>query len=509
MEKSRDGDNDEQPLGELQAELTAELSKPLDWRAAAEESKQHEKSNRIPASVSPLRSEHTAWPSRHGGYVRQGGPLIDQVTNSWRTEEKASAYYVSVTDEEQDLRCYGPGDEDTCPTGSRGLVRSRRFRGMIAVVLAIALFAWYGWRCYLPLRREWDDKLGFLPSSVNGTYGLARGGDFDGTAIKWLHHSLVPGGKSDPEGKRRLIFVGDIHGCKDELLHLLHKVSFNSETDHLIPTGDVISKGPDNAGVLDELIRLNAESVRGNHEDRILALAKTSSTPHLDSQTPATTSKGSSKDHKLLTHLKPHHMRYLRSMPLMLRIPALPYTSTSSPTWLSNSKHHDRITEDIIVVHAGLVPHLPLPKQDPYFVMNMRSIDHITHIPSALRQTKKGKSKPWSKVWNWYNDRLAHGRSLKNFHLYTSEEHEAEQAEVQESWVDRFWYFALGRRQPRHRQEKPEVVVYGHDSKAGLQLRRWSKGLDSGCVGGGKLTALVLDARGRTEVVQVGCRDWK
>ena len=42
-----------------------------------------------------------------------------------------------------------------------------------------------------------------------------------------------------------------------------------------------------------------------------------------------------------------------------------------------------------------------------------------------------------------------------------------------------------------------------------LQLHRWSKGLDSACVSGGQLTAMVLDAKGKTEIVQVECKDYR
>ena len=95
----------------------------------------------------------------------------------------------------------------------------------------------------------------------NGTFGIAQGGKFEHgeVRIQELRKELVPGGVGDADGKRRLVFVGDIHGCKDELLALLDKVGFNEETDHLIPTGDVISKGPDNAGVLAHNLFLVAE----------------------------------------------------------------------------------------------------------------------------------------------------------------------------------------------------------------------------------------------------------
>ena len=49
-------------------------------------------------------------------------------------------------------------------------------------------------------------------------------------------------------------------------------------------------------------------------------------------------------------------------------------------------------------------------------------------------------------------------------------------------------------------------VVFGHWSALGLLLRPDVVGLDSGCVWGGKLTAICLDNR---ELLEVDCPEYK
>ena len=49
---------------------------------------------------------------------------------------------------------------------------------------------------------------------------------------------------------RRLILVGDVHGCGDELDILLHKCHFQQGADVLIFNGDVVNKGPKSTQVI-------------------------------------------------------------------------------------------------------------------------------------------------------------------------------------------------------------------------------------------------------------------
>jgi hypothetical protein len=52
------------------------------------------------------------------------------------------------------------------------------------------------------------------------------------------------------------------------------------------------------------------------------------------------------------------------------------------------------------------------------------------------------------------------------------------------------------------------TIIYGHDAAKSLNIQKYTKGLDSGCVYGHKLSALVIDNDGEQEVVQVGCKKY-
>lgn len=89
-----------------------------------------------------------------------------------------------------------------------------------------------------------------------------------------------------------------------------------------------------------------------------------------------------------------------------------------------------------VVVHGGFVPGVPLDQQERDIVINLRS------ITAKGKPSKKLDGTPWAAVW-----------------------------------------------------AGPEHVVFGHDAVRGLQRHPHATGLDTGCVYGKQLTALVLPDR--------------
>ncbi|KAJ5678813.1 Ser/Thr protein phosphatase family protein [Penicillium macrosclerotiorum] len=203
---------------------------------------------------------------------------------------------------------------------------------------------------------------------------------------------------SNGPAEGRLVIIGDVHGMRKSLEALLDKVDFDQRKgDHLILAGDLVSKGPDSPGVVDLAIKLGASAVRGNHDNAVLhAAAEINATkdsllspggstggpaelecPKVDlpgdtvqsaetQDKNASTTPGKNKRHSPATYhtasaLSTRQLDWLAALPLILRI-KLPEGLTSS------------LGDTVVVVHAGLVPNIPLEEQDPHAVMHMRSL---------------------------------------------------------------------------------------------------------------------------------------
>lgn len=78
----------------------------------------------------------------------------------------------------------------------------------------------------------------------------------------------------------RTIFIGDVHGCIDELTELLQIVRFGTPgKDRIIFVGDLVDKGLDSLKVLRDVQRIlrtfpGSVVVSGNHEEKASRMAK-------------------------------------------------------------------------------------------------------------------------------------------------------------------------------------------------------------------------------------------
>ncbi|KAH8177181.1 calcineurin-like phosphoesterase domain-containing protein [Sarocladium implicatum] len=312
----------------------------------------------------------------------------------------------------------------------------------------------------------------------------------------------------------RLIMIGDVHGMRHELEQLLQAVNFTSDHgDRLIFAGDLVNKGPDSAGVVQLAMDLNATSVRGNHEDKVLRtwagaeVAKTLAAGK--GMTPddalleyeASLSEGFKEALATARSMTPEQLRWSADLPLSLRLGEIPGMG------------------EVVVVHAGLAPGLQVQAQVPWAMYNVRTLLYPNEdgeipdpdlaeafeIDTLARLQDQRPGREWSDedVADAMNDMFLRHHAADGSAVPISENDGR-------WWVDG-WTEA--------EQAKPEAerltLVYGHDSKRGLQLHQYSKGLDTRCVNGVELTAMVLtpveaEAGGITlsqEIVSVPCPD--
>ncbi|PTL83430.1 metallophosphoesterase [Vitiosangium sp. GDMCC 1.1324] len=160
----------------------------------------------------------------------------------------------------------------------------------------------------------------------------------------------------------RTLFIGDVHGCAEELDALLRECGYR-QGDRVVLVGDLVAKGPDSAGVVRRAREQGMLAVRGNHDEHVLRW-------HAGKMPEG---KKLKPEHKqVLKTLEDEDWAYLESRPLHLHLPEL----------------------NVRVVHGGLVPGVPLEEQKPELMLNLRSI-----TPDGEPSKKVDDGVPWASLW--------------------------------------------------------------------------------------------------------------
>jgi hypothetical protein len=171
---------------------------------------------------------------------------------------------------------------------------------------------------------------------------------------------------------------------------------------------------------------------------------------------------------------------WLSNLPVILKVGSLP------------SYGH------VVVVHAGLVPDIPLESQDPWAVMHMRTLvypaeqlrrERTKKMLEDIRSEQAGKrvSVPDEEV----------DRELQNSHDRGEGRADRNVALPVEGRGGKPWSEAWDENQEKLNGDiEKTTVVYGHDAKRGLNVGKFAFGLDSSCVKGGRLTAMIFEPQG-------------
>ena len=141
----------------------------------------------------------------------------------------------------------------------------------------------------------------------------------------------------------RTIAIGDIHGCATALATLLRAIQLEPD-DTLVTLGDYVDRGPDSAGVLEQMIAIGRRcrhiALVGNHEEMMVA-----------SRTDATELK--------------FWLRYGGQQTLDSYGPEASFEQVPAEHWrfIGNCRTCWE-TDRFFFTHASYEPHLPLDRQE-------------------------------------------------------------------------------------------------------------------------------------------------
>lgn len=151
---------------------------------------------------------------------------------------------LDVSDEEDGFYAHDEGDYLLHPKWRAIITKTsnripRRLQRYFIIYALAAIVLLIGWRVYVgPQYAVYKQEQKDMDNAAKIEHVKTVTPEFkDMIQVKDLE------AKHLPQGGKRLVIVGDVHGCKKELEKLLEKVNFREGKDHLVLTGDIIAKG--------------------------------------------------------------------------------------------------------------------------------------------------------------------------------------------------------------------------------------------------------------------------
>jgi bis(5'-nucleosyl)-tetraphosphatase (symmetrical) len=268
----------------------------------------------------------------------------------------------------------------------------------------------------------------------------------------------------------KIYAVGDIQGCAPSLKALVKKLPVQSR---MIFLGDLVNRGPDSLGTLRYLKQLQEdkriECILGNHDLHLLAVdAGIRKTKGLDTVQPILDAPD-----------RAELMDWLRHRPMAL----------------SNGK--------VLTVHAGVLPQWDL----------QQTIECAQEVEKALRKKSYkdfladmygNTPNKWSNSLKGYERLRVITNALTRIRFCTPTG--TMEFESKEGFEDGPKGYIPWFKTPK-RKTQDALIYFGHWSTLGLLQHGNVIGLDTGCVWGGKLTAMEIPQSGKPsknlEIIQV------
>ena len=256
--------------------------------------------------------------------------------------------------------------------------------------------------------------------------------------------------------------IGDIQGCFESFDALLEMLDPDPGTDRIWLAGDLVNRGPDSLAVLRRAMRMGAECVLGNHDLHLLAVAH-GARPCAASDTFGPVLEAPDRERLL---------DWLRRRPLL---------------------HHD---EEIgwTMVHGGLPPDWDLATarrraaEVEEVLAGERAAAFLAHLYGDEASAEETAGDGWGRLRYTLNAltriRYVNGDGRLDLSFAGPPERRPEGLVP--------WFSAPARR------SRGERVVFGHwatlDLDPEIAERENVRHVDTGCVWGGRLTALDLQS---------------
>ena len=258
--------------------------------------------------------------------------------------------------------------------------------------------------------------------------------------------------------------IGDIQGCFHAFQALLSRIQFDAKTDQLWLVGDLVNRGN---GSL-EMLRWcyahqdNLKVVLGNHDLHALVVANGIVAAH----------RGDTLDALLAAEDRDVLLDWLRHQPLVYR------------------------EDDYLMVHAGLLPQWTAEQAVSYGAeveAALRGNDYVYF----LRHMYGNLPDHWNESLTGIDRLRVIVNAMTRLRVCTAQgEMEFKfKGELQDIPAGYMPWFDVPNRATQQTQ-----VICGHWSALGLQQRKNLYALDTGCLWGGKLTAMNVHTKEITQV---------
>lgn len=260
--------------------------------------------------------------------------------------------------------------------------------------------------------------------------------------------------------------IGDLQGCHTQLISLLEKIDAASPNAQLVFVGDIVNRGPKSLATLRQVRALKdrARIVLGNHDLNLLAVACGLRKPH-DSDTLADIMAADDRE-ELITWLRHQPLALEQDGHLCVHAGVLPQWTAQQTLSLSREVEAALQGPNWVEFLQNMYGNMPTLWND-----DLQGADRLRCIVNALTRV-----------------RFCKPDGSMDFKAVEGLDHTPPGLMP---WFD-----------VPNRKTENTSVVFGHWSTLGLTLRPNLAGLDTGCVWGGKLTAINLEDR---STIQVDC----